>query len=191
MPIVPITKATIAMLTVFVAFAPSLGVSQKLRQNFHELFTGFDMEQRIAYRIGQVGCLKDLFYGKKTDIYIGLGSLHRGNYSHNVSRFALKQRIAFLLGQFNCLRLHLKIDHLDVRNESKMVPPDSNLGRHNSSDVVPESNSTINNQLQGTPLINFNYYILRSHYDHYYMFSQSTLTARMPIRKVILLMVST
>ena len=64
------------MLTVFVAFVPSLGVSQKHRQNFYELFTGFDMEQRIAYRNGQVGCLKSLL--RDENRYLGLGSTHGG-----------------------------------------------------------------------------------------------------------------
>ena len=46
------------MLAVFVAFAQSCGGSQQLRKSFYELFIyRFDMEQRIAYCIGQVGCL--------------------------------------------------------------------------------------------------------------------------------------
>ena len=137
------------MLTIFVAFAQSLDVSQQLRRNFYQLFTGFDMEQRIAYRIGQVGCLKSLL--REESRYLGLGSLHRGNYSRDVSRFAFKQRIAFLLGQVNCLKLHQEIQQ-NVLNESKnlILPSKSNLG--NTSDVFPELNSIINNHLQGISL---------------------------------------
>ena len=135
------------ILTIFVAFVQSLDVSQQLRRNFYQLFTGFDMEQRIAYRIGQVGCLKSLL--REESRYLGLGSLHCGNYSHDVSRFAFKQRIAFLLGQINCLKLHQEI-HQNVLNESKIVPSKSNLG--NTSDVFPELNGIINNHLQGISL---------------------------------------
>ena len=73
------------------------------------------MEQRIAYRIGQVECLKSLLQGENN--YLGLGSLHRGNYSRDVSRFALKQRIAYLLGQVNCLKIHLDLNQ-DLRNDA-------------------------------------------------------------------------
>ena len=135
------------MLTIFVAFAQSLDVSQQLRRNFYQLFTGFDMEQRIAYRIGQVGCLKYLLWEESR--YLGLGSLHRGNYSRDVSRFAFKQRIAFLLGQVNCLKLHQEIQQ-NVLNESKIVPSKSDLG--NTSDVFSELNGIINNHLQGISL---------------------------------------
>ena len=51
------------MLVEFVAFAPSFGASQQLiRSNYSELFKGYNMEQRIAYRIGQVECLKSLLH---------------------------------------------------------------------------------------------------------------------------------
>ena len=113
------------MLVEFVAFAPSFGASQQLiRSNYSKLFRGYNMEQCIAYRIGQVECLKSLLQGENR--YLGLGSLHRGNYSCDISRFALKQRIAYLLGQVNCLKIHLNLNQ-DVGNDSKMVPP--NLGR--------------------------------------------------------------
>ena len=135
------------MLTIFVAFAQSREVSQQLRRNFYQLFTGFDMEQRIAYRIGQVGCLKSLL--REESRYLGLGSLHRGNYSRDVSRFAFKQRIAFLLGQVNCLKLNQEIQQ-NVLNESKLVPSKSNLG--NTSDVFPELIGIIKNHLQGISL---------------------------------------
>ena len=75
--------------------------------NSTELFRGYSLEQRIAYRIGQVECLKSL---QDSDAPLGLGSLHRGNYSRDVSRFALKQRIAFLLGQENCKKILLSLD---------------------------------------------------------------------------------
>ena len=112
------STVTILMLVAFVAFAPRLGASRQLiRSNYSELFRGYDMEQRIAYRIGQVECLKSLL--QEENRYLGLGSLHRGNYSHDVSRFALKQRIAYLLGQVNCLKLHLNLNQdIDVRNDA-------------------------------------------------------------------------
>ena len=104
------------MLVEFAAFAPNFGASQQLiRSNYSNLFRGYDMEQRIAYRIGQVECLKSLLQGENN--YLGLGSLHRGNYSRDVSRFALKQRIAYLLGQVNCLKIHLDLNQ-DLRNDA-------------------------------------------------------------------------
>ena len=111
------------MLVEFVTFAPSFGASQQLvRSNYSELFSGYSMEQRIAYRIGQVECLKSLLQGENR--YLGLGSLHRGNYSRDVSRFALKQRIAYLLGQVNCLKIHLNLNQ-DVRNDVPEVASES------------------------------------------------------------------
>ena len=117
------------MLVEFVTFAPSFGASQQLiRSNYSELFRGYNMEQRIAYRIGQVECLKSLLQGEND--YLGLGSLHRGNYSRDVSRFALRQRIAYLLGQVNCLKIHLDLNQ-DVRNDVPQVAPESSCTSNN------------------------------------------------------------
>ena len=97
----------IVLLLIFGAVVPCCICAPSVRGNYTELFRGYDLKQRIAYRIGQVECLKSL---QENDAPLGLGSLHRGNYSRDVSRFALKQRIAFLLGQLNCLKIHLSLD---------------------------------------------------------------------------------
>ena len=48
-----------------------------VRANYTELFSSFDLKQRIAYRIGQVECLKTLLSDSATQY--GLGALHRGD----------------------------------------------------------------------------------------------------------------
>ena len=73
-----------------------------------ELFSGYDLRQRIAYRIGQVECLKSLLSEGNTQY--GLGALHRGNYTTDITRFSLRQRIAFLMGQVQCLKIHLSLE---------------------------------------------------------------------------------
>ena len=98
---------SIILLMIFGAVVPCCICAPSVRGNYTELFRGYDLKQRIAYRIGQVECLKSL---QENDAPLGLGSLHRGNYSRDVSRFALKQRIAFLLGQLNCLKIHLSLE---------------------------------------------------------------------------------
>ena len=56
--------------------APATGV----RTTNTELFSGYDLKQRIAYRIGQVECLKTL---QSEDQYrntqYGLGALYHGH----------------------------------------------------------------------------------------------------------------
>ena len=64
-----------------------------VRANYTELFSSFDLKQRIAYRIGQVECLKTLLSDNGTQY--GLGALHRGDYNTDITRFSIKQRIAW------------------------------------------------------------------------------------------------
>ena len=52
-----------------------------VRANYTELFSSFDIKQRIAYRIGQVECLKTLMSEDNATQY-GLGALHHGDYKH-------------------------------------------------------------------------------------------------------------
>ena len=79
-----------------------------VRANYTELFSSFDLKQRIAYRIGQVECLKTLLSDNATQY--GLGALHRGDYNTDITRFSIKQRIAFLHGQVQCLRIQLNLE---------------------------------------------------------------------------------
>ena len=79
-----------------------------VRANYTELFSRFDLKQRIAYRIGQVECLKTLLSEDSATQY-GLGALHRGDYNTDITRFSIKQRIAFLHGQVQCLRIQLSL----------------------------------------------------------------------------------
>ena len=87
-------------------------------QKFYELFTGFDMEQHIAYHIGQVGCLK-LFYKKKTAIYVSAVFILETTYTHMMF-CGLPQAMYSISACASQLSetMHLKI-HQDVRNESK------------------------------------------------------------------------
>ena len=80
-----------------------------VRANYTELFSSFDIKQRIAYRIGQVECLKTLMSDDNATQY-GLGALHRGDYNTDITRFSIKQRIAFLHGQVQCLRIQLSLE---------------------------------------------------------------------------------
>ena len=80
-----------------------------VRANYTELFSSFDIKQRIAYRIGQVECLKTLLNEDNTTQY-GLGALHHGDYNTDITRFSIKQRIAFLHGQVQCLRIQLSLE---------------------------------------------------------------------------------
>ena len=80
-----------------------------VRANYTELFSSFDIKQRIAYRIGQVECLKTLMSEDNATQY-GLGALHRGDYNTDITRFSIKQRIAFLHGQVQCLRIQLSLE---------------------------------------------------------------------------------
>ena len=99
---------SIILLLIIGAVVPCCICAPSVRGNYTELFRGYNLKQRIAYRIGQVECLKSL--QENADAPLGLGNLHRGNYSRDVSRFALKQRIAFLLGQLNCMKIHISLD---------------------------------------------------------------------------------
>ena len=90
-----------ALLHCGLATTPATGV----RTTNTELFSGYDLRQRIAYRIGQVECLKSLLSEGNTQY--GLGALHRGNYTTDITRFSLRQRIAFLMGQVQCLKIYL------------------------------------------------------------------------------------
>ena len=93
-----------------------------------ELFSGYDLKQRIAYCIGQVECLKSLLSVGNTQY--GLGALHRGNYTTDITRFSLRQRIAFLMGQVQCLKIHLSLE--GNRTNTNTVP-----GEHNTmTDLV-------------------------------------------------------
>jgi len=93
-----------ALLHCGLATTPATGV----RTTNTELFSGYDLKQRIAYRIGQVECLKSLLSEGNTQY--GLGALHRGNYTTDITRFSLRQRIAFLMGQVQCLKIHLSLE---------------------------------------------------------------------------------
>ena len=112
---------SIVLLLIFGGVVPCcISAAPSVRGNYTELFRGYSLEQRIAYRIGQVECLKSL---QNSDAPLGLGSIHRGNYSRDVSRFALKQRIAFLLGQVNCLKIHLNLDHNEMPTNTTTQEP--------------------------------------------------------------------
>ena len=93
-----------ALLHCGLATTPATGA----RTTNTELFSGYDLRQRIAYRIGQVECLKSLLSEGNTQY--GLGALHRGNYTTDITRFSLRQRIAFLMGQVQCLKFHLSLE---------------------------------------------------------------------------------
>ena len=88
-----------------------------VRANYTELFSSFDLKQRIAYRIGQVECLKTLLSDNATQY--GLGALHRGDYNTDITRFSIKQRIAFLHGQVQCLRIHLSVEGETIREQQQ------------------------------------------------------------------------
>ena len=100
---------SIVLLLIFGGVVPCcISAAPSVHGNYTELFRGYSLQQRIAYRIGQVECLKSLL---DSDAPLGLiGSLHHGNYSRDVSRFTPKQRIAFLLGQENCQKVNLSLD---------------------------------------------------------------------------------
>ena len=69
-----------------------------VRANYTELFSSFNLKQHIAYRIGQVECLKTLL--SKATQY-GLGALHRGDYNTDITRFSIRQRIAFYMDKYS------------------------------------------------------------------------------------------
>ena len=96
-----------------------LGAPLDLRGYLTHTFVGFTLKQRIAFRIGQVECLKTLLSEDEfRRAQFGLGTLHLGNYSRDITRFDLKQRIAFLFGQVQCLKIYA---NLDRNNESSPV----------------------------------------------------------------------
>ena len=115
--IVIVMVHSIVLLLIFGGVVPCCICTPIVRGKYTELFRGYDLKQRIAYRIGQVECLMSLL--QEDNALLGLGSLHRGNYSRDVSRFALKQRIAFLLGQLNCLKIHIS---LEPKPEPRFAP---------------------------------------------------------------------
>ena len=101
------------LLVVAIGALAQCGLSDPLalRGNYTGVLAGFNLKQRIAFRIGQVECLKTLLSeGEYRNAQYGLGALHRGNYSRDISRFDLKQRIAFLLGQVQCLKIHNSLE---------------------------------------------------------------------------------
>ena len=51
---------SIVLLLIFGAVVPCCICAPSVRGNYTELFRGYDLKQRIAYRIGQVECLKSL-----------------------------------------------------------------------------------------------------------------------------------
>ena len=104
-----------------------------------ELFSGYDLKQHIAYRIGQVECLKSLLSEGTTQY--GLGALHRGNYTTDITRFSFRQQIAFLMEQVQCLKIHLSLEgnrtntsdnHHCVEQESghSQEPGQAQVGMH-------------------------------------------------------------
>ena len=108
-----------ALLHCGLATTPATGV----RTTNTELFSGYDLRQRIAYRIGQVECLKSLLSEGNTQY--GLGALHRGNYTTDITRFSLRQRIAFLMGQVQCLKIHLSLEGNNTSDNHNHVEQDS------------------------------------------------------------------
>ena len=101
------------LLVVAVGALAQCGLSDPLalRGNYTSVVACFNLKQRIAFRIGQVECLKTLLSeGAYRNAQYGLGALHRGNYTRDISRFDLKQRIAFLLGQVQCLKIHIILE---------------------------------------------------------------------------------
>ena len=99
-----------------------------VRANYTELFSRFDLKQRIAYRIGQVECLKTLLSEDNATQY-GLGALHRGDYNTDITRFSIKQRIAFLHGQVQCLRIQLSLGGNTRPNRNRTTPQSNNQER--------------------------------------------------------------
>ena len=110
---ITVRMAPVILFIVAVGALARCGLSAPLahRGNYTHTFVGFTLEQRIAFRIGQVECLKTLLSESDyRNAQYGLGSLHRGNYSRDITRFHLKQRIAFLLGQVQCLKIHISLE---------------------------------------------------------------------------------
>ena len=82
-----------------------------IHANYTGVLASYNLKQRIAFRIGQVECLKTLLSeGEYRNAQYGLGALHCGNYSRDISRFDLKQHIAFLFGQVQCLKIHIVLE---------------------------------------------------------------------------------
>ena len=103
-----VRMAPMILLVVTVGALAQCGLSDPLalRENNTSFVAGLNIKQRIAFRIGQVECLKTLLSeGEYRNAQYGLGALHRGNYNRDISRFDFKQRIAFLLGQVQCLKI--------------------------------------------------------------------------------------
>lgn len=115
----PAEMATLILLVIIGALAQcAFCAPPALRANHSEVFAGFDLKQRIAYRIGQVECLKTLLsQNESRSAQYGLGSLHRGDYASDITRFGFKQRIAFLLGQVQCLKIHLTLEKGSENNQ--------------------------------------------------------------------------
>ena len=112
-----------ALLHCGLATTPATGV----RTTNTELFSGYDLRQRIAYRIGQVECLKSLLSEGNTQY--GLGALHRGNYTTDITRFSLRQRIAFLMGQVQCLKIHLSLEGTRTNTSENQPHVEQDSGR--------------------------------------------------------------
>ena len=110
-----------------------------VRANYTELFSSFNLKQHIAYRIGQVECLKTLL--SKATQY-GLGALHRGDYNTDITRFSIRQRIAFLHGQVQCLRIHLSIEGNKTRPNGNRTTPQKSNHAIDQNNTIPQSNHT-------------------------------------------------
>ena len=116
------------LLVVGVLLHCGLPSATAVRANYTELFSSFDLKQRIAYRIGQVECLKTLLSDNATQY--GLGAFHHGDYNTDIKRFSIKQRIAFLHGQVQCLRIHLTLE--GDRNRTRVHSNNNTLNQDNT-----------------------------------------------------------
>ena len=120
---ITVRMAPVILLVVAVGALAQCGLSDPLALlgNYTDTFVGFTIKQRIAFRIGQVECLKTLLgEGEYRNAQYGLGSLHCGNYNRDITRIDLKQHIAFLLGQVQCLKIHTS---LEGNNERGTMSP--------------------------------------------------------------------
>ena len=120
-----LVAAALALLHCGLATTPVTGVGT-MYQHWAVLWL-WSQTVYIAYRIGQVECLKSLLSEGNTQY--GLGALHRGNYTTDITRFSLRQQIAFLMGQLQCLKIHLNLE--GNRTNTNTVP-----GEHNTPVIM-------------------------------------------------------
>ena len=104
----PLSVLLVAAALLHCGLATTPATCTGVRATNTELFSGYDLKQRIAYRIGQVECLKPLLSEGNTQY--GLGALNRGNYTTDITRFSLRQRITFLMGQVQCIKIQLSLE---------------------------------------------------------------------------------